>query len=819
MNPCKFKLSILFPATTVFLFCIAASGYSQYTDNYAASFNGINSYVSVPAHSELNPGSAITVEAWINPSALPSSSACIIGKNYLTSYYFGIEYSGRIVFFPKGGTGNYLRSRVNGTVKANQWTHIAGTYDGTTTRIYINGNLDTSRTGITGVVGSNFDSLFIGCDRQSGSPAYFFNGQLDNVRIWQSARTAAELNAYKSVPLNIYQLSGSFSYLAASFQFDNSTEDLSGPAQNNGFKRNITFVSYVNKGLNHLDYNNSLVFNGTTDYCSHYNIGAWLNPNSRITLEAWVKRDTTGTSPTAQNIIDKSGGTTRYDYSLFIFNSGQVFFAINNGINLQTEPLVTNAQWTHLAATYNAATGSANIYVNGTLEATSIFPGHPLINVNSSDSMYIGGIGATSYAANKFKGQIDEVRIWGYARTANQIKQYMHRHPQSFQWEDSLMNFDFDNLHSGFPLDGTDYNYGLRLLGNTSISSAHTNSNYLSSPMLSSADGKFYDTAFVSSYRRFFVPDANAAGIEDSILVSGIGSVSNLKVYLLMSHTYTADLTITLTSPSGNSINLMSGKGSSSNDVMTIFSDDADSVSSYGYPVFNGPGITAPFSPSVKPDQPLSTFNGESRNGYWRLKVVDQAGADIGYVHGWGLNLPSYKTLNVHALLQGFYDSTSNKMTGDTAQIILRIPLPPYPILDSVKAVLDSNGFGKFNFSQINNGYKILKHRNSIETWTPTPIPFTGDSASYDFTSSSANAYGNNEILVDNTPALFAIYGGDINQDGLVDLTDVIGVFNDATGFTTGYVVTDVNGDDLVDLSDLSLTFNNSNAFVTKITP
>ncbi|MEO8209484.1 MAG: LamG domain-containing protein [bacterium] len=237
MKPSFFKFKFLIFIIFNSSFIISNSVIAQYTDNYAANFNGTNSYVAVPWHSELNPTIAITVEAWVFPTALPSPSGCIIGKNYLTSYYFGMENTGRFIFFPRNQASGFLRSRVSGLVKVNQWTHIAGTYDGTTTRLYINGILDTSRTGITGNVGSNFDSLFIGCDRQSGLPAFFFNGRLDNVRIWKSARTASELLNNMYIPLNIYQLSGTYSFIAASYQFDNSAVDNSGPAQNNGFGR------------------------------------------------------------------------------------------------------------------------------------------------------------------------------------------------------------------------------------------------------------------------------------------------------------------------------------------------------------------------------------------------------------------------------------------------------------------------------------------------------------------------------------------------------------------------------------------------------
>lgn len=807
----------------IIFFFILKSGYAQYTQNYAAGFNGTNSYVAVPSHSELQPATALTVEAWIYPTSLPSTSACIIGKNYLTSYYFGIENSGRFIFAPKNQAGGFLRSRVSGTVKVNQWNHIAGTYDGTTTRLYLNGVQDTSRTGITGAIGSNSDSLYIGCDRAgSTTPFFFFNGRLDNVRIWKSTRTSTEISNNMFIPLNMYQLSGSYSFLSSSYQFDNSAEDNSGAVQNNGAVRNVTYINYSDKSVNHSDYNNNLVFNGTTDYCSHYNIGDPVTPVTALTLECWIKRDTLISPTNDRYIINKSKTISQFDYSLQLYNSGALLFSINNGSNiLFTTPLITNSQWTHVAATYSSVTGGAVLYINGELKASGTFPGNPLINNSGSDSLYIAGrAGITSSSGNRFRGQIDEVRIWRKSRSQQEIREFMHRHPgYPSSLDDSLIIFDFDNLHSGFKIGTTNYNYGLKYIGSASLTSAHSNTPYTSSPMLSDPENSIFSSSFTSSYRRFFVPDGNVTGITDSIVINGVGAVNDLKVYLMMSHTQTQDLKVTLTSPSGTTINLLNVKGGNKNDIMTIFSDNADSIASSGSSLLPAFGIAPSFSPSVKPDQALSSFNGESRNGIWKLKCVDQAGGDIGYVHGWGINLLPYKTLNVTALIQGFYDASLNKMKADTAVMYFRIPLPPYPLVDSSKALLDSNGNAVFYFNKINNGYRVFRHRNSIETWSPGPLPFTGDSSSYNYTDASSKAYGNNMIQIDSTPVKFAIYNGDVNQNGAVDLDDVIQVYNDANGFASGYIVTDVTGNNLADLSDVLLAFNNSNLFVSVMKP
>ncbi|MEO6695902.1 MAG: hypothetical protein ABIO41_11950, partial [Ignavibacteria bacterium] len=81
-------------------------------------------------------------------------------------------------------------------------------------------------------------------------------------------------------------------------------------------------------------------------------------------------------------------------------------------------------------------------------------------------------------------------------------------------------------------------------------------------------------------------------------------------------------------------------------------------------------------------------------------------------------------------------------------------------------------------------------------------------------------AFGNNMKQVDNLPVVrFGIFSGDVNQDGSVDVTDIINIFNDANNFVSGYVSTDVTGDDFVDAADLIITYNNSINFVSVVRP
>lgn len=174
--------------------------------------------------------------------------------------------------------------------------------------------------------------------------------------------------------------------------------------------------------------------------------------------------------------------------------------------------------------------------------------------------------------------------------------------------------------------------------------------------------------------------------------------------------------------------------------------------------------------------------------------------------------------LNLTAYIQGFYDPSLNTMVADTITVYLRNAFFPYAKKDSAKSLLNNSGIGAFIFFNVSNStnyFLQVKHRNSVETWSSTAIPFSGGTLAYDFTTSADKAFGSNQIQVDASPLKFAIYSGDVNQDGFVNLTDMVNISNGAASFLTGYVLTDINGDNIVNLADILIDYNNSTNFVS----
>jgi hypothetical protein len=149
-------------------------------------------------------------------------------------------------------------------------------------------------------------------------------------------------------------------------------------------------------------------------------------------------------------------------------------------------------------------------------------------------------------------------------------------------------------------------------------------------------------------------------------------------------------------------------------------------------------------------------------------------------------------------------------MVSDTVNIELRNSSSPFALVDQTKILLDNNGQGSGSFQNAVNGtpyYIVVKHRNAVETWSATNQTFTSNTLTYDFTTGSNKAYGNNLKLVGSK---WCIYGGDVNQDGFVNISDVNSVFTSNVNGATGYLPTDLNGDNFTEVEDLNIVFKSN---------
>ena len=153
-------------------------------------------YIEVPSTAALNPIDQVTFEAWVSNTTSGQTCRSILGKNFADAYWVGI-CSNTLRSYIKGSAS----VKDGGTVPNAQWTHVAVTYDGTNRKHYVNGEL-VATFPETGPMPVNSSPLRLGSDV---SWDYTPNGALDEVRLWNVARTQDQIRSTINVPISTVQ--------------------------------------------------------------------------------------------------------------------------------------------------------------------------------------------------------------------------------------------------------------------------------------------------------------------------------------------------------------------------------------------------------------------------------------------------------------------------------------------------------------------------------------------------------------------------------------------------------------------------------------
>ena len=149
--------------------------------------------VTINDSASLDLTSGMTLEAWVNPKTL-GGWRDIIFKDTDIYFLMGSTPQGQ----PDLG-GSFASANVYGTaaLATNTWTHVAGTYDGTTMRFYVNG-VEVASLAQTGTINTSSGALTIGGDASNGQ---YWSGLIDEVRIYDRALSATEIQADMNSPV------------------------------------------------------------------------------------------------------------------------------------------------------------------------------------------------------------------------------------------------------------------------------------------------------------------------------------------------------------------------------------------------------------------------------------------------------------------------------------------------------------------------------------------------------------------------------------------------------------------------------------------
>jgi len=178
-----------------------AIGTSWVTGKYGKglSFDGMFGLVTVDNHPSLRLSSGMTLSAWVKPSRVDDWYA-VMGKDYETidNLSYGLHASDGST--PLGWvTTQGVPKEVGGTsrLRVNTWSHLAVTYDGSRARLYLNGN-QIGEERISGNIQNDSGDFHIGGNTIYGE---YFDGVIDEVRVYNRAQTVAEITTDMNTPL------------------------------------------------------------------------------------------------------------------------------------------------------------------------------------------------------------------------------------------------------------------------------------------------------------------------------------------------------------------------------------------------------------------------------------------------------------------------------------------------------------------------------------------------------------------------------------------------------------------------------------------
>jgi hypothetical protein len=161
----------------------------------------VNDWVTVPDSNSLDLSSAMTMDAWVRPTARTGWHTLLLkeagGQMAYEMYANDAAVSRPAAYFTT--PGGAIRGVTGASaLPLNAWSHVAVSYDGTNMRFYVNGALVRTQARTGAILTSN-GVLHIGGNEVWGGE--FFAGLIDEVRIYSRALTPTEIQADMNTPV------------------------------------------------------------------------------------------------------------------------------------------------------------------------------------------------------------------------------------------------------------------------------------------------------------------------------------------------------------------------------------------------------------------------------------------------------------------------------------------------------------------------------------------------------------------------------------------------------------------------------------------
>lgn len=402
-------------------------------------FSGLNGLISIPATTTLNPAS-ITIESRFKWDGYRYAAGggndwfalCCVGDSQGVTNGYTI-----LIGRASGNTTNEIRLYVSNvsyvsyitTLDTNEH-NIAGTFDGTTASIILDGVVVATKA-ITATITATSLPASIG-GKLTGATNYSMGGSIRGLAIWNYAKTLAQVKTDFDSDLATGNETGLIGLWKMLEEGGNYVYDLTSNSNHGTISGGITRTYSGASGITSFGANNKMFiagelqemalnhiqFTGTDGYGNTaYNPIATGDITNVVTLEAWAKLNTSLTSTYQTLVSNFEGG----GFGIEMGGDYKPYFQVYVG-GAYVQAKVTTAltsDWYHFAGVYNST--NLYLYVNGVLQATVALTG----NIgNSGQPLSIGS--NPPGASTPWRGWVRDVRLWNIARTQAQIQDSMN---------------------------------------------------------------------------------------------------------------------------------------------------------------------------------------------------------------------------------------------------------------------------------------------------------------------------------------------------------------------------------------------------------
>lgn len=441
--------------TLFVLFTILTFGLSaQSIVNNSLSLDGIDDHLIMPINTGLmNFDESYTLEAWIKIDAETNETIMSKGSgnefepnNIFTLNVSNNEIAFQITsgneFYPDGSSFRQW-AYIPAPVIAFQWTHIAVTFNITSTRIatfYVNGAVKGSKRFAAEPNNDDGENpLYIG--RQgSDCNCNFFDGLMDEVRLWSDVRTPEEIATYYN-----RELTGTEDNLEIYYNFNEGTGNVATDQSPNNF--DATFVNgatWSTENPTHT-FDNYVDFDGVSQGARVTNFTD--EDSGELTIEAWIKTEVLPETGKSNTIVEFGN-----DSPILYMNAQNIALYIQGGNSITHDFSPYVGELTHVAAT--VTDGSQKLYINGVEVAYSVAGPGADPYAGAADNFGIGYNGTDHF----FNGKIAEVRIWNDIRTPEELELNLRRTLNGTE-PNLVAYYDFSEGEGSTLYDKTENNY------------------------------------------------------------------------------------------------------------------------------------------------------------------------------------------------------------------------------------------------------------------------------------------------------------------------------------------------------------------------